>query len=200
LATTTPQTLPRKSSSPVSQPPSAHFFQKAENTDTLKIHRSRLSSPPVWPPNPALSLHYHAHSVSLDETFIQPSSQESEISVASNTSTLTSTSTSTSGSSSQSIWVSCSPANSPVPRTTALLHPKRKRRAKRANGSTVHFPCSKCTCTFARARDLTRHFRLHTGERPYECLGCGERFIRVDARKRHWAARPTCSEIHQRLS
>ncbi|PVF95962.1 hypothetical protein CPB86DRAFT_553443 [Serendipita vermifera] len=142
---------------------------------------------PKWQPNTVFPPHYPTHSVSLDETFFQPSSQETEISVASNSS---------SNSSSQSMWISCSPANSPPPTDQ---QPKRRRRIKKAN-TNAQFPCSKCTCTFARARDLTRHFRLHTGERPYECLGCGERFIRVDARKRHWAARPTCSEVHQNLS
>lgn len=60
--------------------------------------------------------------------------------------------------------------------------------------------CSACPCKFARARDLTRHFRLHTGERPYECAGCNERFIRVDARKRHWNNRPACHAAHQTLT
>ena len=59
--------------------------------------------------------------------------------------------------------------------------------------------CSACPCKFARARDLTRHFRLHTGERPYECAGCHERFIRVDARKRHWNSHPACQAAHQNL-
>lgn len=59
--------------------------------------------------------------------------------------------------------------------------------------------CSACPCKFARARDLTRHFRLHTGERPYECAGCNERFIRVDARKRHWNNRPACHTAHHSL-
>ncbi|PVF95963.1 hypothetical protein CPB86DRAFT_665069, partial [Serendipita vermifera] len=56
--------------------------------------------------------------------------------------------------------------------------------------------CPQCQCTFARARDLTRHYRLHTGERPYECRGCGERFSRSDARKRHWFVRPDCLTAH----
>ncbi|GAA6035335.1 hypothetical protein JCM8097_008820 [Rhodosporidiobolus ruineniae] len=50
------------------------------------------------------------------------------------------------------------------------------------------FPCGSCSARFARRNDLTRHERIHTGEEPFECrLGCGTRFRRSDARKRHEA-------------
>ncbi|CAG7855099.1 SubName: Full=Uncharacterized protein {ECO:0000313/EMBL:CCA70297.1} [Serendipita indica DSM 11827] len=56
------------------------------------------------------------------------------------------------------------------------------------------FKCPECSCGFARSRDLTRHYRLHTGEKPYVCAACGERFFRVDARKRHLDSHPACAQ------
>ncbi len=36
------------------------------------------------------------------------------------------------------------------------------------------------------------HERIHTGDRPFACLGCHKSYKRVDARYRHWVAKPIC--------
>jgi hypothetical protein len=46
-------------------------------------------------------------------------------------------------------------------------------------------PCMFCTKTFAQKANRDRHVCLHTGDRPYGCPECGERFSRGDKLKMH---------------
>ncbi|KAM9333842.1 early growth response protein 1-like [Pholidichthys leucotaenia] len=53
------------------------------------------------------------------------------------------------------------------------------------------FHCRICMRSFSRSDHLTTHIRTHTGEKPFACAECGRKFARSDERKRH-------SKIHQR--
>lgn len=46
-------------------------------------------------------------------------------------------------------------------------------------------PCMYCPKTFAQKANRDRHMCLHTGDRPYGCPECGERFSRGDKLKAH---------------
>ena len=61
-----------------------------------------------------------------------------------------------------------------------------------------------CTWRFARSDELTRHYRKHTGDKPFKCTVCDRAFSRSDHlslhMKRHWevsceASRTRCLDL-----
>ncbi|KZV94301.1 hypothetical protein EXIGLDRAFT_611897 [Exidia glandulosa HHB12029] len=63
----------------------------------------------------------------------------------------------------------------------------------------LSYTCDVCGAFFRRKCDGERHYRSHTGARPFNCYGgCKKAFRRADGRSRHWAVYPGCELQHKR--
>ncbi|CAD6190615.1 unnamed protein product [Caenorhabditis auriculariae] len=61
------------------------------------------------------------------------------------------------------------------------------------------FQCRICMRAFSRSDHLTTHVRTHTGEKPFTCDVCGRRFARSDERKRHTKVHKLHHPLHSEL-
>ena len=54
-----------------------------------------------------------------------------------------------------------------------------------SQNSTYQFRCNLCDKYLSSKNSLLRHIRTHTGEKPYECTQCGQRFTQIASLNEH---------------
>lgn len=65
-----------------------------------------------------------------------------------------------------------------------------KRHILVAHAKSKRFTCEECDRSFASKQNLTEHIYLHSGDKPYECVVCRERF-------RHFSSLSLHSKYHR---
>ena len=80
---------------------------------------------------------------------------------------------------------SSQPVNCDIRKSPTKRRQKRKAHSKRSKGERKKWKCNVCSYSTVRKSDLTRHTRVHTGERPFKCPTCGKAFKDKSYLKRH---------------